>query len=216
VEKHTAYFNLLEQLAKPGCPICGQVDGSLKSFLDSYLYESVTDEKTWGRLLESEGYCARHCRELARFSDGLAVALFYRHLLRRKNKDLPRIKPSAFRKLWGCLYLKSAQALCPACQQEAEVETAQARLMRQALEEPEFVQAWKAQAGLCLPHIALVAAEPFEFRGEFLRVEAEKSEALCRELDEIVRKNDHRVNEKMEKEGDAWMRALNKMHGIKE
>jgi hypothetical protein len=88
-------------------------------------------------------------------------------------------------------------------------------LMRQAMDEPEFLAAWRSHAGLCLPHVALVAAEPFTMRDEFLKVEAEKSEALCRELDEIVRKNDHKVQEKMGKEGDAWMRALKKMHGLK-
>jgi hypothetical protein len=167
-------------------------------------------------LLESEGYCGRHCRDLARFSDGLAVALFYRHLLRQKNKNLGPDRPGFLSRLKGIFNPARPASLCPACHQEVEVEQGQARLMRQAFQEPEFKTAWQAHAGLCLPHITLVGGVDFPGRAEFLKGEATKSEALCLELDEIVRKHDHRSNEKMGKEGDAWSRALRKMHGVKE
>jgi len=40
-----------------------------------------------------------------------------------------------------------------------------------------------------------------------------KLEALCLELDEIVRKSDYRNDEKMGLEGDAWKRALSRVYG---
>ena len=213
MEKHTAYFNLLERFKQPGCPICAQIKGGVKAFLDTYLYESVVDPRTWDRLMESQGYCGRHCRDLAKFSDGLAVALFYRHLLRKKAGSLGAKAAPKTRRLFGRLALLEESAPCPACRQEEEIESMQARLMRQALDEPEFHAAWMAHPGLCLAHVERVASEPFAARADFIRGEQAKVEALCQELDEIVRKSDHRNTEKMGTEADAWIRALTRMHG---
>ena len=82
MEKHRAYYELLDKLdAGPGCPICLSVHRALDSYLNGYLEEGVTDETNWGALKAAEGWCGRHAHQLEGKADGLAVALFYGHLL---------------------------------------------------------------------------------------------------------------------------------------
>ncbi len=209
MEKHTAYFNLLDQLKRPGCPVCAQALESVKSFLDSYLYEGVTDGANWDRLTESGGYCARHARVLEGFSDGLAVSLFYAHLLRRRLKELAS---PARRPWWG---RRPGPAECPACGREREAEQGQQELLRRALGEAEFWAAWRERGeGLCLPHLAGVLEGDFPRRGALLELEAARLESLAGEMDEFVRKSEYRSTEKMGPEGDAWKRALRGFGGI--
>lgn len=204
MEKHTSYYNLLEQLDEADCPICAQLESSLKNFLDSYLYEGVTDRENWDRLTRSNGYCARHCAMLENFSDGLAVALVYRHLVRQSLKTLGR-------KTKGSWFKKKKTEPCPACDYETGIEQDQALLLAQALEEEEFRQKFEKHPGLCLVHAHLVAAHG----GAGKKETAARLEALCAELDEFVRKSDHLNTEKMGSEGDSWKRVLRKFHGLR-
>jgi len=221
MEKHTAYFNLLDQAKKPGCPVCAQVAASVRAHLDTYLYESVTAEETWDKLVACKGYCARHSRELESFSDGLAVSLFYRHLLRLDLKALkpgPPEAPGALSKLFGHKGKAAPVGLCPGCEHELEMERQQTRLMALALEEPEFWAAWHARSaqpgdGLCLEHLRSVLAQAGPRGGEFWALERSRFEALALELDEYVRKSDHECKEKMGQEGDAWRRVLQSYRG---
>ncbi len=208
MEKHTPYFNMLDQLkaAPADCALCASLKSSLKSYLDSYLYEGVNDDSHWNRLAAASGWCGRHGAELETFSDGLAVALFYRFLLRR-DKALTPNAASWFKKA-------PKPDLCPACTHEAELETGLAKLFASAWVHDEFRAAYEAGSGLCLPHQQAVATQLSpRSANSFVAANAAKTEALCAELDEIVRKNDHRNTERMGTEGDAWKRALRRALG---
>lgn len=208
MEKHTSYYNLLEQLRQPACPICEQVAKSLQSFLDTYLYEGVNDDANWNRLSAAGGWCARHAGQLEGFSDGLAVALFYGHEIRKRLKALGDKKEA------GWFSKKAAASPCPACVYQAEVEAGQAHLLSRALGEPEFEAALAAHPGLCLPHVEAVLRQlKGEAAQKFKATASAKVEALCLELDEIVKKSDYRNREKMGAEGDAWKRALRRVYG---
>lgn len=208
VEKHTSYFNLLEQLKDPSCPICTQVKKSVQGFLDGYLYEGVNDDSNWNRLTAAKGWCSRHARDLEGFSDGLAVALFYRHLM-RKSWAAPAAPPGT-----GWFRRKSDPTPCPACSYQGEIEAGQVKLFASALGEAEFIQAAAAHPGLCLPHAqGVIAGLKGGDQAHYRELSGRQLEALMLELDEIVKKNDHRSLEKMGKEGDAWKRALRRYYG---
>jgi hypothetical protein len=220
MEKHTAYFNLLDQARKPGCPVCAQVHASLRAYLDSYLYESVTSPDVWDRLTACGGYCAAHSRQLEAFSDGLAVSLFYRHLLRRDIQALSGEGPSLSHRLSQALGRSPKAQPCPACGHQAEAEAQQLRLLGQAMEEPEFWAAWKARPGrpgegLCLGHLRAALPLAGSRQAELLALESGRLEALALEMDEYVRKSDHSCSEKMGAEGDAWRRALQAYRGLR-
>jgi hypothetical protein len=209
LEKHTSYYNLLGQLKDFACPVCAQAKKSLRNFLDSYLYEGVNDNTNWLRLSAAGGWCARHARQMEGFSDGLAVALFYRQEIRKRAAAL------GGKKVGSAWFVKKAPApACPACLYQAEIEAVQLQLLSQALDEPEFAAAFDPHPGLCLPHSeGLLARLKGEAGQRYKAQAAAKLEALCLELDEIVRKSDYRSQEKMGAEGDAWKRALARIHG---
>jgi hypothetical protein len=208
LEKHTSYFNLLEQLKDPACPICAQGFKSVQSFLDSYLYEGVNDDTNWNRLSAAGGWCGRHGRQMEGFSDGLAVALFYRHEIRKRIKNLGK------RREGGWFSPKVSKPPCPACVYEDEVESSQLHLFSGAWDEPEFREAMQGHPGLCIPHIegalGLMQGEGAE---AFKANSGQKLEALCLELDEMVAKSDYRSEQRMGAEGGAWKRALRRVFG---
>jgi hypothetical protein len=142
------------------------------------------------------------------FSDGLAVALFYRHELRKRIARLGK-------KEGGGWFSKKAETKpCPACVYEFEIEAGQAQLLSSALGEPEFKSAMQAHPGPCLPHAeAILLRLSGGAAAEFKAYASQKLEALCAELDEIVRKSDYQNTEKMGPEGDAWKRALRRLYG---
>jgi len=208
LEKHTAYYNLLEQFKDPACPICAQAMKSVQNFLDTYLYEGVNDDTNWNRLSAAGGWCARHGRQMEGFSDGLAVSLFYRFEIRKRVKNLGEKKGK------GWFGNAKPKPPCPACVYQAEIEASQAHLMSRALAEPEFRAALEGHPGLCLPHVEGVLRQmKGDEAGSFKELSAAKLEALCAELDEIVKKSDYQNKEKMGAEGDAWKRALARVYG---
>jgi hypothetical protein len=208
MEKHTAYYNLIEQLSREGCPVCEQVLESLTSFLDSYLYEGVNDRDNWNHLVASDGYCPRHCSMMEGFSDGLAVSLFYGHLYKERLKGLGKSEKRG-------LFASKKIEPCPACTYEAEIESTQVLLFTQAMGESDFREAYEKNDGLCLLHTRQACALAGD-HVEPLKVLAQKKLGpVIAELDEYVRKSDHRNTEKMGAEGAAWKQALRKFYGIR-
>ena len=210
MEKHTPYFNLLEQLAKPGCAVCAEAGRSVERFLDTYLYEGVNDETNWNTLMAAGGWCARHARELAAFSDGLAVSLFYRHLTRTQLAQLGKLEKKPLFQ-----FRKKKHTPCPGCRYERETEQQVVRLYAQALQEDEFMQAVLKSEMPCLRHASQIALRAGKGGEAFVQAMRTRAEELCAELDEFVRKSDYAVKEKMGREGDAWKRVLKFHHGFR-
>jgi hypothetical protein len=208
LEKHSSYYKLLDQLQDGACPICAQAVKSVQSFLDTYLYEGVNDDSNWNRLSAAGGWCSRHGRQLEGFSDGLAVALFYRYEIRKRIKKLGEKKEK------GWFGSKSSPPPCPACVYQAEVEAGQIHLACSAMDEPEFQKALEAHPGFCLPHLEAALSALKGPQAEAFKAQSQsKLESLCAELDEIVAKSDYRNQEKMGAAGDAWKRALSRVFG---
>jgi hypothetical protein len=223
MEKHTAYYELLKQLAQPGCPICALAARRTHAFLERYLDEGVVHEDTWDRLVASGGWCGRHAGEIAGFDDGLAVSLFYGFLMKRKaaalkaGEKLQAHTPgqAADAGLLGRLSGREAQLKCPACGIEQETERTQAHLVAKALEEGEAVAAMQAHAGFCLGHVDLVLERAAEkHRAAFSAQQSVKLQALADELELFVRRSEHGATEPIGEERDAWKRALRRYYGL--
>jgi hypothetical protein len=223
MEKHTAYYELLEQLAQPACPICALAARRTHAFLERYLDEGVVHEDTWDRLVASGAWCGRHAREIEGFDDGLAVSLFYGYLLKKKiaaltagQSLLPEVPgqasaPGVLNRLRG----RQGQLQCPACGIEHETERTQAHLVAKALDEPEAVAALQAHPGLCLGHVDLVlersAGAP---KAAFAAQQSAKLQALADELELFVRRNEQGATEPIGAERDAWKRVLQRYYGL--
>ena len=223
MEKHTAYYELLKQLGQAPCPICALAARRTHAYLERYLEEGVVHEDTWDRLVASDGWCGQHALEIRGFDDGLAVALFYGHLLKKKIALLQQGKPlqpqvpgvPVAPGLMGRLRGAEAQLACPACGIQQETERTQAHLVATALGEAEAVAAMQAHPGFCLSHVDLVLARAADsHKAAFIVQQSAKLEALAAELELFVRRSSHGSKEALGPEQDAWKRALQRYYGL--
>jgi hypothetical protein len=223
MEKHTAYYELLKQLAQPACPICALAARRTHAFLERYLDEGVVHEDTWDRLVASGAWCGRHARKIEGFDDGLALSIFYGYLLKKKVAALASGQgllpeapgqasaPGILDRLRG----RQGQLQCPACGIEHETERTQAHLLAKALEEPEALAALQAHPGLCLAHVDLVLERAVTVhKAAFAAQQGAKLQVLADELELFVRHSEHGATEPIGTERDAWKRALQRYYGL--
>lgn len=217
MEKHRAYYELLDRLsAGPGCPICGHVHGAMDSYLNGYLEEGVTDEANWGALKAAQGWCGRHAHQIEAKADGLAVALFYGHLI---DETLATVEmgPGKLAKLKAVLGGTSKPVPCPGCLREHEAETGQAHLLANAAGEAEAQDKMRPALQLCVPHLRLVLRYATGEGEAFIRQDqGGKLRALRAEMELFTRKTSHdgRGKEELGPEKDSWKRGLKRWYGL--
>jgi hypothetical protein len=222
MEKHTAYYELLKQLAQADCPVCALAARRTHSFLERYLDEGVVNEESWDRLVAAGAWCARHARELESFDDGLALSIFYGFLFKKKAEALAQgkalqaftpgvaLEPGPLGRLSGA----PRQGCCPACEIEHETERTQAHLLAQALAEAEVQAVLERHPGLCLAHVDLVLQRcSTALKDGFIRQQSAKLGNLAAELELFVRRSEHGATEPLGAERDAWKRALRRYYG---
>lgn len=216
MEKHRAYYELLDRLAQgPGCPVCASVAAAMDGYLNGYLEEGVTDEQNWGALKAAGGWCGRHARQLEAKADGLAVALFYGHLIEEAEAAIHDTgsKLAKVRALLGA----DRPAPCPGCRRERESEAGWAHLLAAAAAEPEAQARMAPHLELCVPHLRLCLRYAQGPALAFLRQDqGAKLKALRAELELFVRRTGHgsQGREPLGGERDSWARALRRWYGL--
>ena len=60
-EKRIDYFDLIDALKIPGCPLCNSTKEMSLEFLDNLYYERVLDVGTRARLIKAKGFCKLAC-----------------------------------------------------------------------------------------------------------------------------------------------------------
>jgi len=216
--KHTPYFNLLEALKENGCPICFLANKAVHKFMDGFLYESVNDPGIREEIKGSQGFCNRHAWQLQKFGDGFGQAIVYSDLMNIVLKQLKEIDNSlSIKELLKRISPKAAaKQICMFCRQEKDVEERYISVFWESFNDPEFSFHYKDSFGLCLPHLALALkkCKSKEFGKELIDIETGKISGLIAELKEFMRKHDYRFSqEKFGKEGDSWIRAIEKIIG---
>jgi hypothetical protein len=233
-----SYYEIIEVCAEPGCPFCRLVEQIGDRFLDACLHGTVTDPDIRFKYRESIGFCNRHAWLLPGSGRGrrLGIAIIYQDFIKQATRRLEKARydPPAgvsLNRLQETLNRKkpagATQSLvrsleprkpCPACVQETELETlAMTTLVDFLAEDARMREAFKASDGLCLPHLRraleLVRDEAaFEI---LVEITQEKMGKLIEELDEFIRKHDHRFqHEPFDSEGDSWWRALAQIAGM--
>jgi hypothetical protein len=215
--KHTTYFNLLDAL-KEGCPICFLVKKATHKSMDDFLYESVNDPGLRQEIKASQGFCNRHAWQLHKFGDGFGQAIVYSDLMNMILKKIEGIDESISLKelLKRISPGTTAKQICMFCRQEKDAEERYISEFWEHFNDPEFSVTYKNSFGLCLPHIifALKKCRNKKLSKELIEIEMPKLSGLIEELKEFERKHDYRFSkEKFGKEGDSWIRAIQKMTG---
>jgi hypothetical protein len=224
-------YDVIEACAQPGCPLCRVSDRWAARFVAALLYEEVTDPHTRGRLKESFGFCRDHAWRATEVGTTLlGMSIIYRGLVAQIANTLEDAAAAPDKKRWwktlggratgnteATFPGLSAQTECPACIHLRGMEAAALVAIADALPANERLCAGLRQAhgGLCLPHLrgALAVASPDAFA--FLQESTlAKLAALQADLDEFIRKYDHRFNkEEWGDERDSWQRAVAWMVG---
>jgi len=219
-------YDVIEACAQPGCPLCRVSDRWAARFVAAILYEEVTDPYTRGRLKASFGFCRVHAWRATEVGTTLlGMSIIYRGLVAQIAGALADATAPDKKRWWQSVGGRTpgdaeaappglaAQTECPACIYLRDMEATALVAITDAVPTNERLRAGLSQVngGLCLPHLrsALVAARtPDAFA--FLQESAKpKLAALQADLDEFIRKYDHRFNkEEWGDERDSWQRAI--------
>jgi len=232
-----SYYEIIEACAEPGCPLCRLVDEIGDRFLAASMHGTVTDPDIRFKYRESMGFCHRHAWRLASFGGGvrLGLAIIYQDFIKQVSRKLDkaryqspggvslnRLQETMSRKKPSSATQSLVQNLhpqksCPACRHETELETLAITTLVDLLAEDERLrEAFETSAGLCLPHLrrALELVRDETTFNLLLEITQAKLVQLIAELDEFVRKHDHRFrHEKFDTEGDSWRRAVSQIVG---
>lgn len=216
-------YDILEACAHPGCPLCRVSRRWAERFVAAILYEEVTDPHTRGRLRHSFGFCREHAWQATEVGGTLlGMSIIYRSLLNHLAGELEKPVSTSRGNWWQALGgrrdVDAASGLvpaaeCPACIHLRGMEDAALTALTDALPDNASLRASLAQShsGLCLPHLrqALTLARS-DAAIEILREDTRRRlHALVGELDEFIRKYDHRFNkEAWGVEHDSWERAV--------
>ena len=209
------YDELLETIQAGGCPLCRLGQRASDSYLHALIYEGVTDPALRHQLRDARGPCARHAWRLARQRGAvLGTAILYRDFVNTLTKAL-EASSDAPRRLFGRTSDADAglapTAECPACTLEADATGRTAKTLLKHLDKAELEQAYIAAGGLCMPHLRLTLSLASGGSAKTLSTwQATAWRRLRDELDELIRKHDHRFqSEKItEDEATAWERAV--------
>ena len=220
------YYDLMDELEKPGCPICRLLVRSVKKVLDTLLYEYVTEPEMHQLFRSSRGLCNVHGWQLAQMGNVMSIAVLYQGVIDEVLRQLPAAPPaqSRARRLFGKAGNDQLPAAlepklpCPACQKRDEYESRYVAVFSAHLTDAKLLAAYRRSDGLCIDHFKQVirhspdaaAAQPF------IALQAQIWQQLLHELAEFERKYDHsNAAETIGSEGDSWLRAIRQLTGDK-
>lgn len=225
--KPFSYYDLLQAFSASGCPMCRLVQRDAHQYLDSLLYEYVTDPDIHLSVRASRGLCNPHSwqlRELTAASAGVAV--LYEAALDEALKSLPDTSEnSSISGLRRLVNRPNATAVAdrlagqPGCLCCSAMEANEARYLEtlsKAFLEPDYQAAYARSEGLCLPHFRQTLAQMNSsgLANWLIQTQRQIWQALMAELDQFRIKSDPNYQGgPMGREADSWVRAMEKLVG---
>ena len=229
--KEPTLLELLEALAKPGCPVCFLAARSVSRHIEAYCRESVTDVPVRDRLRAANGYCTRHAHQFLDKQDSLAVAITYADILKKLVGAIDRTEhteessplASAIRRIFGLRKSHGGSLLpeleCPACEEQDTAERRYLTGLIAHLGEDAVRQSFTSSRGLCLVHLpGAIALADGEHLRTLVTVHLKAWSDLREHMNEIVRKADYRFMAEgiNDEEKDALLDVINRMAGERE
>lgn len=233
----TTYFDLMDALTEPGCPVCRLVGKAVGQRIDSLNYEFVNDPGFRRQMTASWGFCNTHGEDWLRQADPLGTAMLYEAILSRIDEEFEHLHHpgnGGLSDIWSSLTGQSAEQHhrqppglypaqpCPLCDYRDRQEHVLVSVLIDHFDEEPFGTAYSASVGLCIPHLrqALAMARNVEIASS-LRDQAGAQHARLRdELHEVQRKRDYRF--RLEDAGTEYgaperaLRVVTGAHGVRD
>ena len=219
-EHPPGYHDVLDDLERPGCPVCQTTRREAEHSLDTLLYESVSDPGMRERLRASHGFCTDHAllalQLAARTADGQAIGVLYSDLLDHIARDARRATTARARSPWRRRRSTSdplrPTAPCPICESMQARADRYLLLLAQASADEEIgVAVRRADRGICAPHLVrgLELTTRREHADQLLELFLQAESQIREDVAEYLRKLDHRfADEPLGREQRSWQRAL--------
>ncbi|MCS6849076.1 MAG: DUF6062 family protein [Anaerolineae bacterium] len=227
--KSSAYYELIEAMSQPGCPICRLVDRAVRQYVDVFFYESVTNVERRAEIREARGYCSVHGALLAGHARMLGIAIIQHDVINDVLREVNRILPEARaqrrpldqltgapmrRAILGAVKPKRA---CPLCEYERDQEGMLLHALAGEIQDEAMHHAFARSSGLCLPHLQAL----LQLRGVashhlrlLLQIERDILTALKAELEEYLAKSNGSYDYAgMGREADSPLRAVKLVSG---
>ena len=236
MSRHSTFFELVEALDRPGCPLCRLSEASVRRFFASLGHEQVNDVGLRAELRARGGFCQRHAWHFLQASGSrLGVAIVYRDLLHHALAGLqmgygraplgtrgPVARPGFFASLLTRMKRPARShgpargRFCLACRLQGEAEARYRSTLLEHLGEVDVRQRYASSQGLCLPHLrrGLRAGGRAEDL-DWLRQDAvTRLDSLVGQLGEFIRKHDYRYRkESWGEEQDSPEKAVERAVG---
>jgi hypothetical protein len=215
------YHDLLEDLERPGCPVCRTAAGTARKLIATTLWESVNDPGARARWRASHGFCQDHALLLLQMArtDGQAIALLYRDLLAHIRAEAAEAA-GARRRWWRRAQdpVLASHAPCGVCEAVHNRADTYLALLARADEDDDLGRAArKPGRALCVPHLrrGLATLRSAAARQRLLAVYERAHAELDAELEEYLRKQDTRfADEPRGAEQSSWRRAFLRAVGL--
>ena len=185
-------------------------------YLETWKDELFTDVTIREELRHSKGFCHLHTWQLVDMGAVISLAQAYRDILSDAMEQLEHDNSSR-RRHW--FEAKAESTLCPACQQQAQIEARLVSSLREALAEPTFYAQFSASSGLCLSHFQLASElKPLGMPAIWLPL-LRQAQLLCwqrldAQLGELIRKHDYRFKDEAQgQEMLSWKNAAGLVAG---
>jgi hypothetical protein len=216
---HTVFFELRDALGGPGCAICALALRQLNRYFAGLGYERVNDRGLRSEVRAARGFCPVHGQRLQENRTALGTAIIHRDVLNTLRTELPAVRGNGRGGLLGQLFGAdpagsdplAPQAVCPACVERRKAEHLYSDTLIQHLADDALHNALDNSVGLCRPHLRAIFNRAPDTPGRERLRQAQSAiwERLIAELDEFIRKHDHRfAHEPPGTENDAWVRAV--------
>jgi hypothetical protein len=221
------YYDVLERLERPGCPICALVLHAEQQYRESLLYEFSLDEGVHRAFRQGRGLCNHHSWQLVhQHSYSMGVAALFGSALDEVLEKMASPIPSApglgiAQWLHHSLNYRLADRLepeepCMLCVNVQETESRYVQTFADYWSMAALQTAFRASDGLCLPHLrdVLRRLDTASARQQLVDIQRAKWRALQSQLTQFqIKSAFNYVGEPMGAEADSWKRAVARVTG---
>jgi hypothetical protein len=219
--KPFSYYDLIDVLEHPGCPVCNLLVQKSDRYLDSIFSEMLLNPETQQAFRERRGLCALHSARATEYIGGsLEIAMLYTVGLEEVVNAFMADSPNGNGGWLQNFTARSQSALenhlapsgaCAVCSYMVECEQRYIETLGKYISDRKLEKAFEASEGLCLPHFRIALREINEDPARDLLVTLQKSiwTELKRDLDSFIAKSNylhqHEINPR---EGESWRRVM--------